>query len=92
MTRYFRSTLIILLSAMLPSMSPVLASGNPAAPPAAMDAPSESTYECSCSVRKRQQVEARLEKKASSASQQTGNADAGQLSQSTETSSVSGSD
>jgi hypothetical protein len=92
MTRYFRSTLIILLSVMLPSMPPVLASGNPAATPAAMDAPSESAGECSCSVRKRQQVEARLEKKASSASQQPGNADAGQLSQSTETSSVSGSD
>jgi hypothetical protein len=88
--------MMILLSAMLPSMPSAVASGDPAAPPTAMDAPEsnspESNYECSCSVRKRQQVEARLKKKADSASQQTGEPDAGQLSQSTETSSVNGSD
>jgi hypothetical protein len=83
---------MIVLSAMLPAMPSAVASGDPAAPPVAIDTPLESSYECHCNVRKRQQVEARLAKKAGSASQQTGNDDVGQLSQSTATSSVSGSD
>jgi hypothetical protein len=96
MTRHSRGALIILLSAMLPSMPSAVASGDPAAPLTATDVPEsnspESNYECHCNVRKRQQVEARLAKKAGSASQQTGDVDAGQPSQSTETSPVSRSD
>ena len=46
--------------------------------------------ECSCNIRKRQQVEARLEKK--SKQEQSGQTGMDQSSQSTETSSVNGSD
>ncbi len=49
-----------------------------------------ASEECYCSVRKRQQVKARLEKKAGQ--EQPGQTDSDQSSQSTDTSSVSGSD
>jgi len=91
MTRYNFYAEIILLSVLLSWISSPAASENPSQLPETIATEPEGDYECQCNVRKRQQVEARLAKKAAAA-QNAVNTEADQLSQSTDTSAVSGSD